>query len=97
MSDPVTRLNAALSGRYEPTGPSFSTLSVTTASLPNAVPSVAYGETLTATGGDGNFTWSLTVGSLTTGLSLNTSTSDITGTPTGARSPRPELQSAWPR
>ncbi len=73
-------------GNDEPTGPSFSTLSVTTASLPNAVPSVAYSETLAVTGGDGSYTWSLTVGSLPTGLSLNTSTSDITGTPTGARS-----------
>ena len=38
MSDPVTRLNAALSGRYEPTSPSFLTLSVTTTPLPNAAP-----------------------------------------------------------
>ena len=68
-----------------PTGP-FSTLSVTTESLPNAPPTVAYNETLVATGGDGSYTWSLTVGSLPAGLSLNTSTSDITGTPTGASS-----------
>ena len=73
-------------GNDEPTGPSFSTLSVTTASLPNAVPSVAYSETLVATGGDGSYRWSLTVGLLPTGLSLNTLTGDITGTPTGASS-----------
>ena len=62
------------------------TLAVNTASLPNAAETVTYNETLEATGGDGSYTWSLTVGSLPTGLSLNTSTSDITGTPTGARS-----------
>ena len=66
-----------------PTGP-FATLVATTPSLPNAAPTVAYSETLTATGGDGSYTWSLTVGSLPTGLSLNTSTGDITGTPTGS-------------
>ena len=67
-----------------PTGPSIATLVVTTTSLPNAAPTVAYRQALLATGGDGSYTWSLTVGSLPTGLSLNTSTSDITGTPTGA-------------
>ena len=66
-----------------PTGPSFSTLSVTTASLPNAAETLAYHETLAAIGGDGSYTWSLTVGSLPRGLSLATSTSNITGTPTG--------------
>jgi len=69
----------------DPTGP-FPTLVATTTSLPNGAPSVAYSETLTATGGDGSYTWSLTVGSLPTGLSLNTSTGDITGTPTGSSS-----------
>lgn len=64
----------------------FPTLVATTTSLPNGAPSVAYSETLTATGGDGSYTWSLTVGSLPTGLSLNTSTGDITGTPTGSSS-----------
>ena len=69
-----------------PTGPSFSTLSITTASLPNAVPSVAYSQTLVAIGGDGSYTWSLPVGSLPTGLSLNSSTGLISGTPTGFNS-----------
>ena len=72
-------------GNDEPTGPSFSTLSVTTTSLPNAAPSVAYSETLAATGGDSDYTWSVTVGSLPTGLSLATNGA-ITGTPTGASS-----------
>ena len=69
-----------------PTGPSFSTLIVTTTSLPNAAETLPYTETLAAIGGDGSYTWSLTVGSLPAGLSLAPSTSDITGTPTGASS-----------
>ena len=102
MSDPVSRLNVALEGRRvlllasllfsplgcsrdDPTNP-FATLVATTTSLPNAAPTVAYSETLTASGGDGGYMWSLTVGSLPTGLSLNTSTGDITGTPTGSGS-----------
>ena len=67
-------------------GPSIATLVVTTTSLPNAAPTVAYTQTLMATGGDGSYTWSLTVGSLPTGLSLNASTGLISGTPTGASS-----------
>ena len=62
------------------------TLLILTASLPNAAPTVAYSETLSATGGDGSYTWSLTVGSLPTGLSLNSSTGLISGTPTGFNS-----------
>ena len=76
-------------GNDDPTGPtgsSFSTLSVTTASLPNALPSLAYSETLVATGGDGSYTWALSGGTLLpTGLSLATNGA-IMGTPTGASS-----------
>src|SRR5581483_6295715 len=39
---------------------------------------------LTATGGDGNYTFAVVSGSLPDGLSLNTSTGAITGTPTKA-------------
>ena len=73
-------------GNDEPTGPSFSTLAVTTASLRNAAPSVAYSETLAATGGDSDYTWSVTGGSLPTGLSLATPTGLISGAATGASS-----------
>ncbi len=66
-----------------PTGPT--TLAVTTTSLPNAPPTVAYSVTLMATGGDGSYTWSVTAGSLPTGLSLAMNGA-ITGTPTGASS-----------
>jgi hypothetical protein len=68
-------------GNDDPSGPGYATLVVTTTSLPNAAPTVAYSETLVATGGDGTYTWSVTIGSLPTGLSLTTSTGLISGTP----------------
>ena len=57
------------------------TLVLSTTSLPNATATVPYSETLVATGGDSTYTWSVTVGSLPTGLSLTTSTGLISGTP----------------
>ena len=57
-------------GKDDPAGPSFPTLAVTTTSLPNAAPTVAYSETVVATGGDGSYAWSVAVGSLPTGVSL---------------------------
>jgi hypothetical protein len=59
-------------------------LSVTTTSLPNGQVGVAYSTTLAATGGATPYTWSLTSGTLPTGLVLNTSTGAISGTPTAA-------------
>jgi len=55
---------------------------ITTASLPGDTINVAYNQTLTATGGQTPYTWSISSGSLPTGLSLNSSTGAITGTPT---------------
>jgi len=54
-------------------------LAITTASLPSGTVGVAYSTTLAATGGTTPFTWSLTSGTLPTGLSLNPSTGAITG------------------
>ena len=57
---------------------------VTTTSLPAATAGVAYSATLSVSGGTGPFTWSVTSGSLASlGLSLNSLTGAITGTPTG--------------
>jgi hypothetical protein len=61
-----------------------STLTITTTSLPNGQVGVAYSTTLIATGGTKPYTWSLTSGTLPAGLSLNTATGAITGTPTAA-------------
>jgi hypothetical protein len=53
---------------------------ISTGSLPNGTVGAAYSQTLSASG-DTPITWSVT-GSLPAGLSLNTSTGAITGTPT---------------
>ena len=55
---------------------------ITTTSLPNGQVGSPYSATLAATGGTMPYTWSLTSGTLPTGLSLNAATGAITGTPT---------------
>src|SRR5579862_7794504 len=57
-------------------------LSITTTSLANGQVGTAYSATLVATGGTTPYTWSLTSGTLPSGLTLNASTGAITGTPT---------------
>ncbi|MHC4714965.1 MAG: Ig domain-containing protein, partial [Planctomycetota bacterium] len=57
-------------------------LAITTSSLPDGQVGVAYSETLAATGGVTPYSWAVTVGSLPAGLSLNSSTGEISGTPT---------------
>ena len=57
---------------------------ITTTSLPDGTVGVAYSATLQATNGTPPYTWSLDSGSLPAGLTLNSSTGAITGTPTAA-------------
>ena len=60
-------------------------LSVTTASLLSGATGVAYSQTLTAAGGDGNYTWAMfNSTTLPAGLTLNTATGEISGRPTTA-------------
>jgi large repetitive protein len=59
-------------------------LSISTSSLPNGITGTAYSTSLASTGGSGAVSWSVTVGTLPAGLSLNASTGAITGTPTTA-------------
>ena len=60
----------------------ITTVSITTTSLPVGISRLPYSATLTATGGTLPYAWSITVGALPPGLSLNGSTGAITGTPT---------------
>ena len=57
---------------------------ITTTSLPDGTVGVAYSATLQATNGTSPYTWSLDPGPLPAGLTLNSSTGAITGTPTVA-------------
>jgi hypothetical protein len=69
-------------GDYHPMLLSSATqLAVSTSSLPAATDGTAYSEQLAATGGAGDYTWTLSSGSLPAGLTLNTTTGVISGTP----------------
>ena len=57
-------------------------LTITTVSLPAGTVSVPYSATLGAAGGTPPYTWSIRFGTLPGGLSLNSSTGLISGTPT---------------
>lgn len=59
------------------------TLNITTTSLAGGTQGVAYSRSVAATGGTAPYTWSISAGSLPAGLSLNTSSGLISGTPTG--------------
>lgn len=63
---------------------SASPLSVTTSSLAVGVVGSSYSQTLQATGGVTPYSWAVTTGSLPAGLSLNSSTGAISGSPTGS-------------
>lgn len=61
-------------------------LAVTTTTLPDALVGSAYEATLEATGGDSPYSWSVSSGSLPSGLALDSSTGTIAGAATGAAS-----------
>jgi hypothetical protein len=63
---------------------SLAPLSVTTTSLPAGTVGSSYSATLTAAGGITPYTWAVITESLPAGLSLNTSTGAITGTPSAS-------------
>ncbi len=58
-----------------------SPLRITTSSLPEAVTGGNYNQTISAVGGTQPYTWSVTTGSLPTGLHLDPGTGGISGTP----------------
>jgi hypothetical protein len=64
---------------------SVPSLSITTAALPAALEGSPYSTQLAASGGVGaSYTWSISAGALPAGLTLNTSTGVISGTPTAS-------------
>ena len=60
-------------------------ITITTTTLPAATIGTAYSQTLAATGGTTPYTWSVTSGTLPSGITLSTS-GVISGTPTSAGS-----------
>ena len=58
------------------------TITVSPATLPNGTIGVAYSQTVSASGGAAPYTFAVTSGALPDGLTLDTNTGDITGTPT---------------
>lgn len=61
---------------------SIGSFQITTTSLSDAQQGAVYSATLTASDGTTPYVWSITSGSLPTGLSLNTAAGQISGTPT---------------
>jgi hypothetical protein len=64
----------------EPIEPEPEPVVITTQSLPDATKGIPYSQTLSASGGTGIYTWSAT--GLPSGLSIDSSTGTISGTPT---------------
>ena len=62
-----------------------SSLSITTTALPNGILGVAYKQSLAATGGSGNYTWSVSGGALPPGIGLSAAGA-LTGAPTASGS-----------
>ncbi|WP_174240865.1 putative Ig domain-containing protein, partial [Granulicella sp. S190] len=62
------------------------TLTITSSSLASGTANKAYSATLAATGGTAPYTWSITSGSLPSGITLNASTGSLSGTPTATGS-----------
>lgn len=62
-------------------------LEVTTTTLVEGAEGASYSDTLQATGGERPYRWSVSAGSLPSGLSLNASTGVISGTPASSGAP----------
>src|SRR5580658_2558949 len=61
-----------------------SAITITTTSLPAGTVGIPYSQTFTATGGSGQYTWSVSAGALPAGLTLSASSGQLSGTPSAA-------------
>ncbi len=77
-SNPDQTTTKDLSIQINPLGPP----QITTTSLPGGTTGVSYNTAVQAQGGITPYTWAISAGSLPPGLALNTSTGQISGTPT---------------
>ncbi|HYF35769.1 MAG TPA: putative Ig domain-containing protein, partial [Prosthecobacter sp.] len=78
----VTDPNGCQSERSYALTPTCPSLALNPATLANGTLGAAYSQTLTVTGGTAPFVFAITNGSLPAGLTLNTGTGAITGSPT---------------
>lgn len=76
----MTQLDLTVSGAVAPSTPVA--LGISTSSLPGGTVNSAYSATLAASGGASPYAWSIASGSLPQGLTLDTSSGVISGTPT---------------
>ncbi|WP_421546572.1 putative Ig domain-containing protein [Pseudomonas sp. QD4] len=60
------------------------TLTITPTTLPNGTQGTAYSQTVSASGGTAPYTYAISAGSLPAGLSLNTGTGVLSGTPSAS-------------
>jgi hypothetical protein len=77
-------ISASLSGKTGSTTLTVTPppLTINTVSFPNGTVNTSYSAALNGSGGTSPYTWSITLGALPTGLTLNPSTGAISGTPT---------------
>ncbi len=84
-TDPAGPTLAQLGWAFESAmGSPPATLALGATTLPLATVGQPYSATLTASGGEPSYTWSLTAGALPAGLSLDPSTGVVSGTPASA-------------
>lgn len=78
----ATDANGCAGTRSYTMTPACPTITVSPSSLPNGMVNSAYSQTITSTGGVGTVSFSISSGTLPAGLSLNSTSGLISGTPT---------------
>ncbi len=91
VTDSATPPNSATTALSIVINAAAPTFAISTASLPNGSIGTPYDQFLAVTGGTSPFTWSVPPGTLPTGLSLNATTGEITGTPTSTTTTPPSF------